>query len=112
MSFDPDPFCQHPELRGAIIDPEQPFFRTLTIATLEAKMKSLGMQTKWWHVDEKREAMRAEALAADRGNDLWAFTYGSLMWDPIFHFAEVRRVHTPDHAQRFILKDILGGRGE
>lgn len=106
-----DPFCHHPELRGAILDPEGSFFRTFTVAALETKMNALGMRTKWWHTDEKREAMRAEALAGHRDTDLWVFAYGSLMWDPAFHFAEVRRAQTPDYARRFILKDIFGGRG-
>ena len=39
------------------------------------------------------------------------FGYGSLMWDPGFHFAEVRRAFLPGFARRFILKDTRGGRG-
>ena len=33
------------------------------------------------------------------------------MWDPAFYFAEVRRARVAGFAQRFILKDIYGGRG-
>ena len=41
----------------------------------------------------------------------WVFGYGSLMWDPAFRFAEVRRAHVPGYARRFILKDVYGGPG-
>ncbi len=33
------------------------------------------------------------------------------MWDPGFRFEEVRRSRVPDHARRFILKSMHGGRG-
>lgn len=50
-------------------------------------------------------------MAPHSDDDLWVFAYGSLMWDPGFHFAEVRRAALPGHARRFILRDIYGGRG-
>ena len=106
-----DPFSHHPELRHEIADPLQSQYRTFSVAKLEAKSKEWGLSAKWWYSDEEREAMRAETLAARRDNDLWIFAYGSLMWDPAFRFAEVRRAHVPDYARRFILKDIHGGRG-
>lgn len=111
MSADHDPFSHHPELRGAIADPEQSYFRTFTTLELAAKMEALGLRTKWWYSEEKREAMRAQTLAGHLDDDLWIFAYGSLMWDPAFHFAEVRRARVPDYARRFILKDVFGGRG-
>ncbi len=61
--------------------------------------------------NDRAAAMRAQTLAGYRDNDLWVFGYGSLMWDPGFRFAEVRRAHVPDHARRFILKDTYGARG-
>lgn len=33
------------------------------------------------------------------------------MWDPAFHFTEVRRAHVAGYSRRFILKDIHGARG-
>ena len=107
----PDPFSHHPELRGKIVDPRQSFLRSFTIADLSAKMTELGLPLDWWHTDEEREAMRAETLAGRRDSDLWVFAYGSLMWDPAFRFAEVRRARVPDYARRFILKDTYGARG-
>lgn len=86
-----DPFSHHPELRGQIADPLQSFFRTFTTEALAARMRQMGLPPDWWHPDEKREAMRAATLAGRREADLWVFAYGSLMWDPGFRFAEVRR---------------------
>jgi cation transport protein ChaC len=111
MTADPDPFAHHPELRDQIADPDECLFRRLTTAELAAHLKGLGLSSEWWHPEEKREAMRAEALAGRLNGDVWVFAYGSLMWDPGFRFAEVRRGHVCDHARRFILKDIYGGRG-
>jgi len=111
MNADPDPFVHHPELRDEIADPMQSFMRSFTTATLAAKMKELGQPVRWWYLDGQREAMRARTLDGHRENDLWIFGYGSLMWDPGFRFAEVRRARVPDHARRFILKDIYGARG-
>ncbi len=111
MRASTDPFSHHPELRDQIADPLQSFFRTFTTADLAARMKELGLPLDWWHPDEIREAMRAETLAGRREVDLWIFGYGSLMWDPGFRFAEVRRARVPDHARRFILKDLYGARG-
>lgn len=111
MTADPDPFAHHPELRGQIADPDECLFRRFTTAELAVKLQELGLSSDWWHPEEKREAMRAEALAGHLDDDVWVFAYGSLMWDPGFLFAEVRRGRVADHARRFILKDIYGGRG-
>ncbi|WP_261384963.1 gamma-glutamylcyclotransferase [Vannielia litorea] len=69
------------------------------------------MPTGWWYSDAEREADRHATLATRPTPDLWVFAYGSLMWDPAFHFAEVRRARLPRHARRFILLDRRGGRG-
>jgi len=110
VSDDRDPFYHHPELRGEIADPLASFFRNFTTAHLASKMQELGLP-KWWHSDEKREALRHEALAGHRDSDLWVFAYGSLMWDPGIRFIAVRRARVADYARRFILKDIYGARG-
>jgi len=111
MSTHRDPFSHHPELRNEIFDPFQSLFRTLTTADLATRMQELGAPPDWWRKDDEREVMWAEALAGHRDADLWVFAYGSLMWDPALRFAEVRRARVPDHARRFILKDIYGARG-
>lgn len=111
MDSNRDPFSYHPELRNQIADPTQSYLRSFTTTDLAAKMKELGLPQNWWYSDEEREAMRAQTFAGHRDNDLWVFGYGSLMWDPGFRFAEVRRAQVPDHARRFILKDTYGARG-
>lgn len=111
MPPDSDPFVHHAELRGKIVEPLQSYFRGFTTEKLEETLRGRGMPTGWWWADEVREASRLTALAGRRDTDLWVFAYGSLMWDPAFRFAEVRRAHAPAHRRRFILKDIYGARG-
>jgi len=108
---EPDPFFHHPELRDEIADPLKSFMRTFTTADLAARTREMGLTKEWWYTDEEREAMRARFLDGHRDGDLWVFGYASLMWDPGFRFAEVRRARVPGYARRFILKDIHGARG-
>jgi len=112
MAATPDPFAHHPELRDKIEDPaEATFYRNFSVETLFADKPELHWVLDVLHSDETREAIRRSALADHPGGDLWVFGYGSLMWNPAFHFAEVRRATLPGHARRFILKDVYGGRG-
>lgn len=106
-----DAYAHHPELRDKITDPDSSFFRRLDLGALARMMDEQGLEKDWWYPDEVREASRAAFLAPRRGRDLWVFAYGSLMTDPGFHFAEVRRALLPGHARRFILYDTHGGRG-
>ncbi len=106
-----DPFAHHPELRDRITDPAGSFFRTLDLTALAEMMDQLGLEKDWWYSDAERESGRRAFLSSLPDGDLWVFAYGSLMSDPGFHFAEVRRAHLPGHARRFILYDTHGGRG-
>ncbi|MGB8816902.1 MAG: gamma-glutamylcyclotransferase [Rhizobiaceae bacterium] len=111
MQSYPDPFVHHPALRGLIADPDKSFFRNFKPSDLDARMKSLGRPDGWRHSDDEVEAARLAFLADRLDSDLWIFAYGSLMWDPAFKFAEVRRARAPVHARKFILKDTFGARG-
>jgi len=111
MSQVTDPFVHHPELRGKITDPLQSFMRSVPLAELAVRLQARGLPVDWWHSDDERQACRVRALDGRRGDDLWVFAYGSLMWDPGVRFAEVRRARVADHARRLILKDVHGGRG-
>lgn len=51
---------------------------------------------------------RAAALSDHGGGDLWVFAYGSLIWNPAFHFAERRRGHLFGYHRRFCLRTHLG----
>ena len=111
MKANPDPFIHHPALRGLIADPDKSFFRNFKPSDLDARMKALGRPDGWRHGDDEVEAARMAYLADRFENDRWIFAYGSLMWDPAFKFAEVRRARAPNHARKFILKDTFGARG-
>jgi cation transport protein ChaC len=108
---DPDPFAHHPVLRDRILDPSKSFFRTFRPADLDERMAALGRPPDWRFPDEAIEASRHAVLAGRRDRDLWVFAYGSLMWDPAFRFAEVRRARVAGYARRFCLEDTFGGRG-
>lgn len=111
MTFDPDPYIHHPALRGKITDPLTSFFRNFKPSDLDARMKEIGRPDNWRHSDEELESARLTFLKGRLDKDLWIFAYGSLMWDPAFRFAEVRRGRVSGYARRFILKDTIGARG-
>lgn len=111
MSSEPDPFLHHPELRDKVTDPITSFFRTFRIESVLAQHPELSWVAEIIHSDDEREQNRLNALQNHPNEDLWVFAYGSLMWDPAFIFSEVRRANVPDYARRFILRDVMGGRG-
>lgn len=111
MNAAPDPFLHHPELRGIITDPLTSFFRTFDAVRVAADMPDPSLFLDMLHTDAERERSRHQTLDDRPDADLWVFAYGSLMWDPAFRFAEVRRGLAPCHARRFILKDLFGARG-
>ncbi len=85
--------------------------RGLSVDMLRQRHPELAAAWDWVHSDEVREQTRTTALSGRYGSDLWVFAYGSLMWDPAFRFAEVRRTKVEGYARRFILLDDKGGRG-
>lgn len=111
MNSGSDPFIHHPELRDKIKDPLQSFFRDFDPIEVLNQWPELHWVKEELHSETYREKSRLETLEKHCDSDLWIFAYGSLMWDPAFQFAEVRRARVSDHARRFILKDIWGGRG-
>ena len=106
-----DPFLHHPRLRALVTPPEQSGFRNFDPAQIVEMVLENGGNTDWMLSEDERETDRRSALTGREGQDIWVFAYGSLMWDPAFHFAEVRRGFAPGVARRFILCDALGGRG-
>ena len=103
-----DPFINHPELRGKIVDPRESNFRELDLTRLDEKMRSRGAAADWRHSDAYREKSRRKTLDGVTPGDIWVFAYGSLMWDPAFKFDEVRIAHLSSHERRFCLKSELG----
>lgn len=103
-----DPFVNHPELRGKIVEPQESRHRVSNLAKLDEKMRSIGAKPNWRHSDAYREQSRQKLLGRFMSGDLWVFAYGSLMWDPAFKFKEVRIAHLSSHERRFCLKSVLG----
>lgn len=101
----------HPELRGKIVNPLESFFRTFHVNVFLEQHPDLSWVMPLINTDEQREQNRLATLQDHPEEDLWIFAYGSLMWDPAFIFSEVRRAHVANFERRFILRDILGGRG-
>lgn len=111
MNADMDPFFHHPELREQISDPLKSFFRDFNAIEVFKQWPELHWVIEKLYSETFRSASRNEILDQHGDGDLWVFAYGSLMWDPAFVFNEVRRAKVPDHARRFILRDVWGGRG-
>ena len=105
-----DPFAAHPELRPLIRDPGQSVFYNYYAVSVAKAAANPSPPDPKRRSAEARESSRRATLAGHTG-DLWAFAYGSMMWDPAIDFAEVRRAWLPGHARRFILCDIHGARG-
>jgi cation transport protein ChaC len=45
---------------------------------------------------------------ARTGDDVWVFAYGSLMWNPLFHYAEHRPATVRGYHRRFCLWSMTG----
>ncbi|MXQ06228.1 gamma-glutamylcyclotransferase [Alphaproteobacteria bacterium GH1-50] len=102
-----DPFRHHPELRGQITPAEDSWFRNFTLEWLLGVYQENGRDPGEFYDNEAREALRREMLRNAPPGDLWVFGYGSLMWDPAFHFSEVRRARIEGYERRFILVEDM-----
>ena len=92
----------HPEKSLLRLTPEM-------FAMWERRARAAGWPEGWRLPDEVIEASRLAVLGDHRaGCDLWIYCYGSLMWDPGFHFAEVRLADVEGFQRRFTLKINLG----
>ena len=109
MPLLPDAFIHVPMLTGKIIEPEQSAFR-ISLASFEEwdRRAAAAGFPEWRRSHEDREATRSAALAGRLNADLWVFAYGSLMWDPAIHVAEIRQATFPGFHRRFCLKITIG----
>jgi cation transport protein ChaC len=58
---------------------------------------------------EEREKSKRSILAQlDRDADVWLFGYGSLMWNPIVHYAERQPAHVFGFHRKFCLWTAMG----
>lgn len=106
-----DAFLHLPHLRARIRPAEQSELRvTLEVMALwDERARSLGRGADWRLSDEALEAGR-HALLGHLGptEDLWIYSYGSLMWDPGFRFAEVRLAEVDGYQRRFSYRSTIG----
>jgi cation transport protein ChaC len=110
-ALDTDAYRHLPHLRERIAPPEASALRVTpqTLALWDQRARDQGRGADWRWSDEQLEATRSALLGpAERQHDLWVFGYGSLMWDPGFHFAEVRLAELPMHRRRFSCRTVLG----
>lgn len=107
----PDCYRHVPGLCGRLTPLEQSFVRMTpdVFALWDERARALGRPPDWRLTDEEREHNRREILR-DRTphDDLWVFSYGSLMWDPALLFSEVRLADLPGYQRRFSFKTTLG----
>jgi len=107
----PDAFIHLPTLFGRLIPPEQSALRFTpeVLAAWDERARELGRPADWRLSDQQIEDSRRRMLGElPRGQDLWIFSYGSLMWDPGFHFAEVRLADLAGHQRRFTFRTQVG----
>ena len=115
MSGDPplssDAFRHVPTLRDRVAAPDTSALR-VTLQTLQVwdeRARQDGRPHDWRLSETELQASRQAMLAQREGADeLWIYSYGSLMWDPGFHFAEVRRADLQGHQRRFSFQTTLG----
>ncbi|KRQ88502.1 gamma-glutamylcyclotransferase [Bradyrhizobium valentinum] len=106
-----DAFIHLPDLRARVTHPEKSLLRLTPemFSMWEQRARAAGWPAGWRLPDEAIEASRLAVLGDHKaGDDLWIYSYGSLMWDPGFHFAEVRLADVENYQRRFTLKINLG----
>ena len=111
-----DPFAHVPELRDRIIaaDASAMRFTKDVLAQRDARAREMGYGAGWRQPDHHiAAAWEAFLSARSTLGDLWIFGYGSLMWDPGFRFAEVRRDRVDGYRRRFTMKvEVITGSAE
>lgn len=106
-----DAFIHLPDLRARVTHPEKSLLRLTPemFSMWEQRARAAGWPADWRLPDEAIEASRLAVLGEHgSGDDLWVYSYGSLMWDPGFHFTEVRLAAVEGYQRRFTLKINLG----
>lgn len=106
-----DAFRHIPELNGKILLADDSALRATdeVLATWDAQARLHGLGHDWRWSDDALEASRVQVLKTINGyQDLWIFAYGSLLWDPGFHFDEVRRATLEGHQRQFNYKTTIG----
>ena len=105
MLSDADAYQHLPALRGRLKPAEQSELRGTweRVAAWDERARSRGFAPGWRLSNEQLEATRHALLGATIAaqQDIWVYGYGSLMWDPGFHFSEVRLARLHGYQRRF-----------
>jgi len=70
---------------------------------LASARELLGAQTRFMTPEERAQQLREILAQAPRRDRVWLFGYGSLMWNPAFHFAERRTALVHGYHRQFCL---------
>lgn len=107
----PDAFVHLPDLRARVTPPDRSELRVTpqVLAMWNQRAIDLGRPSNWrWSDQQLEDSRRAVLGAVAPEQDLWIFGYGSLMWDPGFHFAEVRLAELQCYQRRFTYRTTMG----
>lgn len=107
----PDAFKYVPNLRGMLTPTDESELRVTldVLAVWDQRARDMGRPAEWRISEQQRQASRRATLGdAKTPQDLWIYGYGSLMWDPGFHFVEVRRADLDGYQRRFTSKATVG----
>lgn len=105
-----DPFAHLPKLRDRIRPAAQSELRFTpdVLAVWDERARKMGRPASWRLSDREIEASRDAVLGRlDISAGLWIYGYGSLMWDPGFHFSEVRLADLTGHQRRFNFRTTI-----
>lgn len=106
-----DPFTHLPHLRNHLKPAETSELRVTpeVLAAWDERARLLGRSANWRSSEVEMAASRRAVLGDfSAPRDLWFYAYGSLMWDPGIHFAEVRMARLEGFQRRFNFKTMVG----
>lgn len=104
-------FKHVPQLQGKVVPADQSELRATPelVATWDARARAYGLGPHWRLSEHELDASRRAVLGeCSAGEDIWVFGYGSLLWDPGFHFVEVRLAEIEGYQRRFCIRLEIG----
>ncbi len=84
------------------------------LVTRDERARAAGYPADWRQSDQKIDrSWRSFLSSRVEAGDLWVFGYGSLMWDPGFHYTEIRLAEVEGYQRRFTFKiEVITGSPE
>ena len=89
-------------------------FTREALSARDERAREAGYPADWRQSDQQIEkSWRSFLSSRVESGDLWIFGYGSLMWDPGFHYTEVRLAEIDRYQRRFTVKiEVVTGSPE